>query len=56
MEKTELKISTIVQIDPNSDPIFGGHFMVVTEHKSWGAQGYCPAFPYVRLSRILNGK
>ena len=46
MEKRELKIGDIVQIDPHHDPVFGGHFMVVIDPKSWGAQGYCPAFPY----------
>lgn len=30
----------IVQIDPAHDKCFGGCFMVVTEPKSWGAQGY----------------
>lgn len=44
MEKYELKPGMLVQIDPESDPIFGGHFMVITEPKSFGAQGYCPAF------------
>jgi len=29
-----------VQIDPEHDRIFGGCLMVVTEPKSWGAQGY----------------
>lgn len=46
MEKTDLKVGHIVQIDPAHDPIFGGHFMVVTEPKPWGAQGYCPVFPH----------
>lgn len=39
MEKRELKIHDVVQIDPEHDPMFGGCFMVVTEPKSWGAQG-----------------
>lgn len=30
----------VVQIDPDHDERFGGCFMVVTEPKSWGAQGY----------------
>lgn len=34
------KRGEIVQIDPESDETFGGCFMVVTEPKSWGAQGY----------------
>ena len=45
MEKRELEIGEIVQINPDwSDgrgtPWFGGCLMVVTEPKSWGAQGY----------------
>lgn len=30
----------VVQIDPAHDERFGGCFMVVTDPKSWGAQGY----------------
>jgi len=30
----------LVQINPEHDEIFGGCIMVVTEPKSWGAQGY----------------
>ena len=40
---TDLKKGDLVQIDPTSDDMFGGCFMVVTEPKSWGAQGYVPA-------------
>jgi len=39
MQKTELKAGDVVQIDPEHDPMFGGCFMVVTEPKSFGAQG-----------------
>lgn len=35
-----LEKGDVVQIDPDHDPTFGGCFMVVTEPKSWGAQGY----------------
>jgi hypothetical protein len=45
MEKCELKPGMVVQIDPAHDPVFGGHFMVVTEPKTWGTQGYCLVFP-----------
>lgn len=45
MDKKELKVGDVVQIAPESDKIFGGHFMVVTEPKPWGAQGYCEVFP-----------
>jgi len=45
MQKRELKIGDVVQINPDHDEVFGGHFMVVTEPKSWGAQGYCMCFP-----------
>lgn len=40
MATTDLKENDVVQIDPEHDPVFGGCFMVVTEPKSWGAQGY----------------
>lgn len=36
----DLKIGDIVQIDPSSDETFGACLMIVTEPKSWGAQGY----------------
>lgn len=44
MDKKELKVGDIVQINPDHDPIFGGHLMIVTEPKSFGAQGYCKTF------------
>lgn len=34
------EIGDVVQISPEHDARFGGCFMVVTEPKSWGAQGY----------------
>lgn len=37
-------VGSVVQIDPNHDPMFGGHFLSVTEIKSFGVQGYCAAF------------
>lgn len=40
MEAEQLEIGDIVQIQPESDPIFGAALMIVTEPKSWGAQGY----------------
>lgn len=40
MDKATLEIGDIVQIDPAHDERFGGCLMVVTEPKSWGAQGY----------------
>ena len=43
MDKRELKVGDVVQIDPAHDNTFGGCFMVVSEPKSWGAQGYCAA-------------
>lgn len=39
----DLKPGDVVQIDPAHDDVFGGCFMVVTEPKPWGAQGYCSA-------------
>lgn len=34
------EIGDVFQIHPDHDKIFGGCFMLVTEPKSWGAQGY----------------
>lgn len=36
----ELTIGDVVQIDPAHDDVFGGQFMIVSEPKPWGAQGY----------------
>lgn len=40
MEKRELEIGDIVQINPDYKKQFGGLLLVVTEPKSWGCQGY----------------
>lgn len=42
MKPRELKHGDVVQISPETHEVerFGGCFMVVTEPKSWGAQGY----------------
>ena len=40
MKKRELKIGDVVQIDPAHDECFGGAFMMVTEPRAWGAQGF----------------
>ena len=44
MTPRELQVGEIVQISPelkrNGQQWFGGCLMVVTEPKSWGAQGY----------------
>lgn len=44
MDKRDLKVGDVVQIAPNNVN-FAACFMVVTEPKVWGAQGYilCPA-------------
>lgn len=41
----DLKVHDIVQLDPEKvgNPMFGACFMIVTELKSWGAQGYVQA-------------
>jgi hypothetical protein len=39
MQKRELEVGDIVQIDPEKHD-FGGCLMIVTEPKEWGAQGY----------------
>ena len=40
--EVELKPGMVVQLSPTeaTNPMFGGCFMVVTEPKSFGAQGY----------------
>jgi len=41
MKPQNLKIGDVVQIDPQLDNcFFRGCFMIVTEPKSWGAQGF----------------
>ena len=41
MNKIELSVGDVVQISPDRpDDFFGGCFMLVTEPKSFGAQGY----------------
>ncbi len=40
MEPRVLEVGDVVQIDPEHDPRFGGCLMMVTERKSWGAQGF----------------
>lgn len=43
--KLKYEIGDIVQLDPDNtrNPMFSGCFMVVTEIKPWGCQGYVPA-------------
>jgi hypothetical protein len=43
MDKRELTIGDVVQICPEHDDVFGGCFLVISEPKTWGAQGYCAA-------------
>ena len=38
------EVGDIVQIDPSHDECFGACFMVITEPKSWGGQGYFQGF------------
>ena len=41
-----IEVGDVVQIDPTHDPQrFGGCFLVVTEIKSFGVQGYVTPFP-----------
>lgn len=61
MTEEKWEIGDIIQIDPEHDPIFAACLMIVTEPKSWGAQGYCaapdspgPALAYYRL-KFENG-
>jgi len=36
----DLAVGDVVQVDPAHDERFGACFLVVTELKSWGVQGY----------------
>ncbi len=40
MERQELKYGQVVQLDPETCGQFGGCFMLITEPKSFGAQGF----------------
>lgn len=40
MQPRPLEAGDVIQIDPEYGETFGGSFMIVTEPKSWGAQGY----------------
>lgn len=40
MDKMELKPGDVVQLAPEGDHAFWGCFMMITEPKSWGAQGF----------------
>jgi len=42
MKPRDLRVGEVVQLDPfkTSNPMFAGCFMVVTEQKNFGAQGY----------------
>lgn len=33
-------VGDVVQISPDKDSVFGGCFLLVTEVKSWGVQGF----------------
>jgi hypothetical protein len=45
MQPQELTPGNVVQLNPETvgNPMFAGCFMVVTEPKTWGAQGYVTA-------------
>lgn len=40
MTATDVQVGDVVQIDPEMDDTFGACFLVVTEVKPWGVQGY----------------
>ena len=40
MQPMELKPGDVVQISPDTRSAFAGCFLLVTEPKSWGAQGF----------------
>ena len=61
MEKRQLEVGDVVQVDPEKQGAFGGCLLVVTEPKSFGAQGYilspynfdavrCDGIAYLRVN------
>lgn len=40
MKDERIQVNSVVQIAPYHDARFGGCFLVVTEVKDWGVQGY----------------
>lgn len=42
MKPTDLKVGHVVQLNPETcrNPMFGACFLVVTDPRPWGAQGY----------------
>jgi hypothetical protein len=40
MEPMKLERGDVVQISIDNEPLFAGCFMMVTDPKSWGAQGF----------------
>jgi hypothetical protein len=48
----ELEKGDIVQIRPDLGSFFDGCFMVVTEPKPWGAQGYIAGFKETRDAEV----
>lgn len=40
MSESQWSVGQVVQINPEHDEVFGGCLMVITDPKSWGAQGY----------------
>jgi hypothetical protein len=45
LEPQQLTVGTVIQLNPETarNQMFAGCFMVVTEPKTWGAQGYVTA-------------
>ena len=39
MSESQWSVGQVVQINPEHDEVFGGCLMVITDPKSWGAQG-----------------
>ena len=48
----------VFQIDPEHDPNFGGAFIVATEIKTWGIQGWCHSLSGATVAyyRVAWGK
>jgi hypothetical protein len=58
MTKTELTAGMVVQLDPTKcgNKAFAGCFMVITEPKAFGAQGYIQGVGETREERGIGGQ
>lgn len=55
MDKERNRVGMVYQINPDMDELYGGQFIVATEIKDWGIQGYLLLDkPYEGLVRLVK--